>query len=93
VPIRLIINNDCSFTPEEADILIGAFEATLHDLKLVDREDPLTLLVAKHIIKLAKQGERDPVRLRRRTIQELSGKRDASEHRRMPLRELHKKVE
>jgi hypothetical protein len=74
VPIRLIINNDCSFTPEETDILIGAFEATLHDLKLVDREDPLTLLVAQHIIKLAKEGERDPVRLRRRTIHELSRK-------------------
>ena len=82
MPIRLIINNDCSFTPEEANILIGAFEATLHELNLIDREDPLTLLVAKHIIKLAKEGERDPVRLRRRTIQELSGNRGVTSERR-----------
>jgi len=71
VPIRLIINNDKAFTPEDANILVAVFEETLHQLKLVDRDDPLTLIVAKHIIKLAKEGERDSVRLRRRTIREL----------------------
>ena len=74
MPIRLIIKNDHAFTPEDATILVGAFEDTLRELKLVDREDPLTLRVAKHIIKLAKQGERDPVRLRQLTIQFVSGK-------------------
>jgi len=68
VPIQLIIENDHSFTPEEAKILVGAFEDTLGALKLVDREDPLTLLVARCIIDLAKAGERDPVQLRERTL-------------------------
>jgi hypothetical protein len=30
----------------------------------VDRDDPATLLVAKEIVRLAKAGERDPIRLR-----------------------------
>jgi hypothetical protein len=69
MPIRLIIRNDHAFTPEEAEPLIEAFEDTLRVLNLVDREDPLTLLVAQHIVQLAKEGERDPVRLRERTVQ------------------------
>jgi len=40
-----------------------AFEAALDKLGLKDRTDPATELVAKRIIALAKQGERDPVRL------------------------------
>ena len=68
MPIRLIIKNDHAFTPEEAQVLIGAFEDTLLALNLTDREDPITLLVAKRIIELAKEGERDPSRLRDLTI-------------------------
>ena len=32
MPIRLIIRNDHAFSPEEADILIGAFEESLKAL-------------------------------------------------------------
>ena len=64
MPIRLIIRNDHAFSPEEAEILIGAFDDSLKALNLSDREDPLTLLVAKKIIELAKEGERDPAQLR-----------------------------
>jgi hypothetical protein len=76
VPIRLIIKNDHVFTPEEANLLIAAFEDTLRELNLVDREDPLTLLVAKQIIQFATGGERDPNRLRQLTIEQLTGKPD-----------------
>jgi hypothetical protein len=34
----------------------------------VDRSDPAVLAVAKRIIALAQQGERDPVRLRERAV-------------------------
>jgi hypothetical protein len=44
--------------------LTEAFEDTLRALELVDRKDQLTVSVAKLIIEFAKQGERDPVRLR-----------------------------
>jgi hypothetical protein len=66
MPIRLIIRNDHAFSPEEADILIDAFEESLQALNLTDREDPL--LVAKKIIELAKEGERDPARLREAAV-------------------------
>jgi len=64
MPIRLIIKKDHAFTPEDAQLLIAAFEDTLKALRLVDREDPATKMVARTIVELAKQGERDPVRLR-----------------------------
>jgi len=36
----------------------------LHTLRLADRNDPIVLMVAKKIIELARQGERNPERLR-----------------------------
>jgi hypothetical protein len=41
-----------------------ANEEAVRELRLVDRTDPATQLVAKRIIELAQQGERDPNRLR-----------------------------
>jgi len=67
VPIRQLLNDDVAFTPEEARVLVGAFEAVLQELGLVDRTDPATDLVARRIIELAKQGERDPKQLFERT--------------------------
>lgn len=43
--------------------MTAAFEAALSRLGLVDRGDPATVSVAKVIIELAKEGERDPERL------------------------------
>ena len=40
----------------------------------VNRTDPATEMVAKKIIELAKQGERDPVRLRERVIEAVSSR-------------------
>jgi hypothetical protein len=45
-------------------ILVEAFEDTLRALELADREDQLTMTVAKLIIEFAKEGERDPARFR-----------------------------
>jgi hypothetical protein len=36
--------------------------------RLVDRTDPATQLVARRMIELAQQGERDPIRLREGAI-------------------------
>ena len=63
VPIRAILENDHAFGPEDVVNLTAAFEATLSRLGLVDRRDPLTSAVAKAIIQLAKDGERDPKKL------------------------------
>jgi hypothetical protein len=45
--------------------------AALRKLELVDRKDHITLTVAKLIIGLAKQGERDPKKLCDRAVKTL----------------------
>jgi len=64
MPIRPLLEHNHAFTPEDVNVLSEAFEDTLRALKLADRKDQLTITVAKLIIEFAKQGERDPVRLR-----------------------------
>jgi hypothetical protein len=65
VPIRAMLANEYgpSFQPEEIASLTAAFDAALNKLGLVDRQDPVTMTVAKLIIQLAKDGERDPEKL------------------------------
>ena len=57
-------NEPSAFRPDTIAVLATAFEDTLHHLRLLDRNDPAVTLVAKRIIELARQGERDPIRLR-----------------------------
>jgi hypothetical protein len=65
---HLLLNEQRSFGPEEIRVLATAFDAALLELGLVDRSDPAVLLVAKRIMALAEQGERDPMRLREGAI-------------------------
>jgi hypothetical protein len=74
MPIHSLLGHDVAFSPEEANVLVGAFEATLQELGLVDRDDPVTMLVAKRIVELAKQGERDPKQLFELTIKSIREK-------------------
>jgi hypothetical protein len=72
VPIRLFLEHDHSFGPEDIAKFSAAFEAALGKLRLTDRTDPLAAEVAKLIIEFAKQGERDPERLCALAVQPLS---------------------
>ena len=47
---------------------IRLIEDTLKALNLSDREDQLTMIVARRSVELAKEGERDPRKLRERTL-------------------------
>jgi hypothetical protein len=66
MPIRFLLAEDHAFSPDEVKSLVDAFEDTLQALDHhTEREDdPVRIRVAKIIIGLAKDGERDPVRLR-----------------------------
>ena len=65
MPIRAILETEYGpvFGPEDVAPLAAAFEAALSKLRLADRKDPMTMTVAKLIIQLAKNGERDPKKL------------------------------
>ena len=63
LPIRVFIHDDGGFTPEEAGILILAFEYSLRKLGSVKRTDKVALVLAKQIIAAAKCGELDPQKL------------------------------
>jgi hypothetical protein len=54
---------ESAFNPEEIGEMAAAFESVLAELKLVDRTDPVTDLVAKAIIECAKKGEFDRIKL------------------------------
>jgi hypothetical protein len=64
-------HNQAFFEPEAITVMTTAFEETLRTLGLVDHTGLATEIVAKKIIELAQQGERDPIRLRDRAVQSL----------------------
>jgi hypothetical protein len=68
MPIGAILKDDHSFGSEDIANLTAAFEAALTKIGLTDRKDPLTTTVAKAIIQVAKNGERDPQKLCERAL-------------------------
>ena len=58
---------------EEAAVaqLSEAYEAALEKLRLIDRRDPITELIAAKIIEVFRTGEDDPSKLCSRALQEL----------------------
>jgi hypothetical protein len=71
MPIRRLLDNH-AFGPDEIKVLTAAFDDALRKLRLADRADPATEVVAKKILELAQRGERDPLRLSEGAIQALS---------------------
>jgi hypothetical protein len=59
------------FEPEAIEIMTAAYEGALSDLGLVDRDDPITEIVAQSIVAITGLGERDPVRIKDRALRAL----------------------
>jgi hypothetical protein len=57
--------------PETKRVMGVAFEAARVALKLSDRDDPAVAILAKRIIALAKEGERNPDLLCERALKDL----------------------
>jgi hypothetical protein len=70
VPIREILEKQYGsvFGPNDIPNLVAGYEAALRKLGLVGRKDPVTLTVAKLIIGIAQEGERDPNKLCSRAV-------------------------
>ncbi len=67
---RLFLSSPCG--PEEIGRLLAAYHETLKALRLKNRDDAITKLVAKRIIAISQTGVRDPVRLAQLAIKDLS---------------------
>jgi hypothetical protein len=61
------------FDRETKHIIGVAFEMTCAALRLTDRDDLLVAMVAKRIIELAREGERNPELLCERALNDLRG--------------------
>jgi hypothetical protein len=58
---RLVRNTPLE--PEDIERLVAAYEKTLRAFRLVDRDDPLTEMIAKKVIEIYRMGVRDPAQI------------------------------
>jgi hypothetical protein len=69
MPIRGLLDAEgAAFDPEDIKALTTAHEMALKRLKVVDRTSAMAFLVAKTVLQIAKDGERDPEHLSERVI-------------------------
>jgi hypothetical protein len=66
---KLIANG--SFGPDEIKVMTEAYEGALLDLGIVNRDDPITELIAKSIVNVTGTGQRDPILVKERAINAL----------------------
>jgi hypothetical protein len=62
------VRGNGSFGPGDIAQLVAGLELALTNLGIKDRNDPTAILLAKLIIQLAIDGERDPTRLATRAM-------------------------
>jgi hypothetical protein len=70
VAIYRLLRNDSTFEPDAIKAMKLAYEGILIDLRLTNRADPVTVLIAKKLIEYAHLGEHDAVKLRERITKE-----------------------
>jgi hypothetical protein len=56
------------FDPEQIGVMATAFEKVIADLNLKDRDDPIVTMVAKLVIEVVRNGERDPEQIRKEIL-------------------------
>ena len=62
MPINRLLK-DTAFGPDEIKVLNRAYDSALRALYLIDRNDPITEIVARKVIDLARSGMTDPVQI------------------------------
>jgi hypothetical protein len=67
-----------TFGPDEIKAMAATYEGALIDLHLIDRNDPLTELIAKAIVNVTATGERDPEKIKERALNALGVRRTAA---------------
>ena len=73
MPIDRIVKQ-AAFDPEDVQAIVAAYETALARLGLKDRSDPAAEMVARKIVEVARDGERDPQRLSDLVVKSLQAK-------------------
>jgi hypothetical protein len=60
-----------AFMPEDIQAIVAAYEDCLRILKLTNRSDPLTEIIAKAIFEIAQTGVRDPIQIRELALKKI----------------------
>jgi hypothetical protein len=60
-----------AFEPKDIERLVAAYELMLRALRLKDRDDPITQLVAEKIIAIGRLGIEDPAEISKLALKEL----------------------
>jgi hypothetical protein len=68
-----------AFEPEAIARMSVAYEEALRLLQIADRQDPITELVARKIIEVASNGERDPAKICEQALRGLGIERGMDE--------------
>jgi hypothetical protein len=66
---------EASFGPDETAFMSEAYETALKKLRLVDRNDPVTELIAAKVIEIARRGVRSPADICDQVITELGARK------------------
>jgi hypothetical protein len=66
---RLIQNTPLG--PDEIARLVAAYQITLRTLRLTDRDDPVTQVVARKVFEIAQTGIEDPAQISKLAIKRL----------------------
>ena len=70
MPISRLLANE-SVAPGELERLTEAYELALRTLSLVDRNDPLTEIIAKKIVEIGQSGTYPPAQISKLAIEDL----------------------
>ena len=60
-----------SYGPDDINAMTAAYESALVEIGMVDRDDPLTEMLAKSILTVTATGERDPEKIKERALHAL----------------------
>jgi hypothetical protein len=70
MPINRLLKG-MNLEPERVEALNRAFDLALRSLRLADRNDPITEIVAEKIIEIEATGVRDPVEISESAVKQL----------------------
>ena len=70
MPIRRLLAGS-KLATDEIDILTRAFDEALRSLSLVDRNDPLTEMIAQKVIEIGATTIRDPAEIAKTVVKKL----------------------